>query len=462
MIIYQKELNDGLEDSMKAKASVTLSCQILSKDVLIENVENIQKSLASCNEESPDLFRINSVLVSTGWNKNDDVFIPDQIWAAKDTPINKQFNYMHNDNDIIGHITNSMIIDKNGNLISDEVPEELDVVTSSVIYRAWSDPKCRERIEALISEILEGKWAVSMECIFSDFDYAIKSTDGDKVLARSEESAFLTKHLRVYGGTGEYQGYKVGRLLKGFYFSGVGLVDQPANPRSIIFKRDVDPFSKKTNIEVTNFLAAMEITMPKEEKLEVDFKSKAEQLQVELAASVAEVTEIKSLSDEQKATSDSVIASLEAKIADLDREIAAFKDKMKEKQKELDDMSEDCSKNKKAMKCMKRKASLIVAGLADDKISDLITKFEDASDEMFESVVALLADSKPAPQAEPEQEQVESEDSLATDLETVEEVKTEALANPTDENSRNATVASAAQWIRSSVLKTTKNLKDKE
>lgn len=457
MIVYQKELDDGLEENMKASASVLLSCPILSKDILIENIENIKKSLASFDSETPDLFRINSVLVSTGWNKNDDVFAQDQVWSAKATPVNKQFNYMHNDSDIIGHITDSMTIDRDGNVVMDDgsIPEELDIVISSVLYRAWSDPKSRERTEQLISEILDGKWAVSMECIFSDFDYAIQFNDGDKVLARSEESAFLTKHLRVYGGTGEYQGYKVGRLLKGFYFSGVGLVDNPANPRSIIFTRDVNPFSKKTNIEVTNFLAAMEMKMPKEKELEVeDFKAKAEQLQSELV-------EVKTVADDQKATSDAAIATLEVKVADLDREIAALKAKMTEKQEEIKEKDAEVNKTKKEMKFMKRKASLTVAGLSDEKIADLITKFEDASDEMFESVVALLADAVPevkTPEVEPESEQ---DDSLANELDQVEEPQTEALANPSDEKSRNATVASAASWLRT-VLKTTKNLKEKE
>lgn len=455
MIIYNKEKLDGL-DSIMAKASVTLNCQMLDSNVLLD-IDNIKKSLASL-EDTPDLFRINSVLVSTGWNKNDDVFTPDQIWAAKDTPVNKQFNYMHNDNDIIGHITNSMVIDRDGNLIDNcDLSSDLDVVTSSVIYRAWSDPKSKERIEALISEIMDGKWAVSMECIFSDFDYAIKVDNEDKVLARTEESSFLTKHLRVYGGSGEYQGYKVGRLLKGFYFSGVGLVDNPANPRSIIFKRDVDPFSEKTNIEVTNFLAAMEVSMPKEEKLEVeDFKAKAEQLQSELSA-------VKTAAEDQKASSDSVIASLETKISDLDREIAALKNKMKDKQKEIDDMNEECSKTKKQMKCMKRRASLSTAGLPEEKIVELVTRFEDATDEMFESVVALLADK--APEQEPElkvEPKEESEDVLASELETVEEVEAEALANPTEDVSRSKVIASAASWIRASVLKTTKNLKNEE
>ena len=43
----------------------------------------------------------------------------------------------------------------------------------------------------------------------------------NKVIARDENSAFLTKHLRAYGGTGQYDGYTVGRLLRSIFKSNI-------------------------------------------------------------------------------------------------------------------------------------------------------------------------------------------------------------------------------------------------
>jgi hypothetical protein len=57
-----------------------------------------------------------------------------------------------------------------------------------------------------------------------------------KIVKRNEASAFLTKHLRSYGGDGIYEDYKVGRLLRNLSFSGKGLVSKPANPRSVILE----------------------------------------------------------------------------------------------------------------------------------------------------------------------------------------------------------------------------------
>ena len=76
-----------------------------------------------------------------------------------------------------------------------------------------------------------------MECLFPDFDYALANENGEtKIVKRDEESAFLTKHLRSYGGDGKYEDYKVGRLLRNLSFSGKGLVSKPANPRSVILE----------------------------------------------------------------------------------------------------------------------------------------------------------------------------------------------------------------------------------
>ena len=143
---------------------------------------------------------------------------------------------MHNENDIIGHITGSYVVDRDGNPIDDDTqPDDFDIITEAVLYNSWTDPENRQRMNQIIAEIEEGKWFVSMECLFAGFDYALLDGSGNaKLLERNEGSAFLTKHLRAYGGNGEYEGYKIGRSLRQISFSGKGLVSKPANPRSVI------------------------------------------------------------------------------------------------------------------------------------------------------------------------------------------------------------------------------------
>ena len=58
------------------------------------------------------------------------------------------------------------------------------------------------------------------------------------IVPRNNETAFLTRHLRAYGGEGSYQEHQIGRLLRNITFSGKGFVNRPANPESIIFDKN--------------------------------------------------------------------------------------------------------------------------------------------------------------------------------------------------------------------------------
>ena len=143
--------------------------------------------------------------------------------------------------------------------------------------------------DQIIAEIEEGKWFVSMECLFAGFNYALLDEGGNgKILARDEESAFLTKHLRAYGGTGEYEGYKVGRALANISFSGKGLVAKPANPRSIIIKSVAFEVDHNSNFHIGEFTMADNLLEKQLEDVRAELASaKAERdfmiSQVELA-----------------------------------------------------------------------------------------------------------------------------------------------------------------------------------
>ena len=188
MKIYKNEIKDGVADLVQANASIAYCSQaLLCPDESIDDSDFIAKLKAeSANPHQIDLYYIKSILVSTGWNKNDDVFDNQSTWAARNTPEDKQFNFMHNENDIIGHITGSYVVDKEGNKIeAEEAPQEFDIVTEAVLYNSWTDPENRERMQQIIAEMEEGKWFVSMECLFAGFDYALLDEGGNgKVLAR--------------------------------------------------------------------------------------------------------------------------------------------------------------------------------------------------------------------------------------------------------------------------------------
>ena len=165
MKIYSHEIKDGLAELVQSQSSVAyaMPAVLKNKNELTEEsikhiiTDSVLKTKADkANPDQIDLYYISSVLVSTGWNKNDDVFEASSTWAARNTPEDKQFNFMHNENDIIGHITGSYVTDRKGNIVSDDTqPDDFDIITEAVLYNSWTEPENRQRMQQLIAEIEE-------------------------------------------------------------------------------------------------------------------------------------------------------------------------------------------------------------------------------------------------------------------------------------------------------------------
>jgi hypothetical protein len=408
--IFKSEIEDGIGELVKSTASVAYcSPATLQKDEApfpelkcLSDAELEKLGVAKAeNKDQIDLYYLESVLVSTGWNKNDDVFMSEATWEARSTPEDKQFNFMHNENDIIGHITGSYVLSKDGKKVEgDEKPEDFDIITQAVLYNSWTDPENSDRMGKIISEIEDGKWFVSMECLFAGFDYALTNKEGQaKVLARTEDSAFLTKHLRAYGGDGVYEGYKVGRALKNIAFSGKGLVEKPANPRSII----IDKNSSKAFVleDTTSNFYIGDIKMSDTSTLE----SQIAELKTALASTEQENKEIKAKIEEAKDKEfasqvqafESQIEEKQASIAEMEEtikstqaKVAELEDALAKSTQELTQATEAVAEWKKKEKQQKRMASLLDSGLGEEEAAESLASFDGLDDEAFEAVVALM------------------------------------------------------------------------
>ena len=489
MNIYPKEISDGLESSLEKTGAISYASVAYAYVPSEEQVERAKllaaKSQGKSNLNQVDLYYLNSVLVSTGWNKNDDVFDITETWAARNTPEDKQFNFMHDESDIIGHITANVVTDFEGNLISDdqtEVPESFNIVTSAVLYNSWSDPELKERMERLIAEIEDGKWFVSMECLFNNFDYAVVSPEGgNQIVQRDEASAFLTKHLRAYGGTGEYEGYKVGRMLRNISFSGKGLVNNPANPRSVILPNTTNPFqnSKATLISDTNI---KEINMSDD-----SLRTQVDELKAELAGArdaaesakkeilAKQEEEVKAQVEAFEATiseKDEAAAALEAQLTEATEKTEALEAEVTQKQEELTEALAKIEAHEVEIKLAARKAALVEAGA--EEVEEIIEKFASADDEMFDEIVALLTakwnDKKKNEEDDEEKdeasvvetvsdEEIDEAEATADSLEEVEESDEEiALADTVEDDSVVSARSTASEWLESNVLRSTANL----
>ena len=398
--IFQKEIDDGIGELVKSTASVAYCSEatVCINDIA-HSGNNVVNKIVAENKDQIDLYYLESVLVSTGWNKNDDVFTSEATWAARNTPEDKQFNFMHDENDIIGHITGSYVLTKDGKALADdaEAPQEFDIITQAVLYNSWTGEENRDRMGKIIAEIQDGKWYVSMECLFSGFDYALIDEKGvAKVLARDEGSSFLTKHLRAYGGSGEYEGYKLGRALSNISFSGKGLVSKPANPRSVILR---DSSTANINVDHNSKLSIGELQMSDvltDQLAEV--KAQLEAAKAENEAIKAKIEEAKDKEFASKVEAfestieekDSSIAELEESIKSTQARVAELEDALAKSQEDLASAKEHMEEMKKKEKMEKRKASLAEAGLEEEEVDETLASFDALDDSAFEAIVAMM------------------------------------------------------------------------
>ena len=194
-----------------------------------------QKDMIShiLENQQDDLQYFKAVYATCGFNLNDDVFVNEEFWNARKSPVLKPANWQHKDKDILGVIyaVEAQYLDGTPiDMESEKVPEDdFELVVHGVVYK-YTFPDYADEIQKR-SEA--GDLYVSMETWFSDYAYALlNDEDVMAVVERTDATKTLDKSLRCLGGTGQYNGKRIGRVLKGLTFGGMGFVDQPANPRS--------------------------------------------------------------------------------------------------------------------------------------------------------------------------------------------------------------------------------------
>jgi hypothetical protein len=396
--VFDSEKRDGLEPLLKNNVLAFKS--IASSTEKFDLPESIQLAQAS-NPDQMDLFYLDSVLASVGWNKNDDIFNPVDMWDARATPVDKQFNYMHDESDIIGHITASKVFDENNKVwTGEDIPDKFHIVVSSVLYNHWTNDERQERMDKIIAQISAGEWFVSMECLFSKFDYGVITPNGeDKIIARAADTAFLTKHLRAYGGSGEFQGHKLGRVLRNFTFSGKGLVTNPANADSIIFSATKQFSGVTASIQETG----MSDVLQKEfDELKADLKTAKASIEAkdieknELFARFSDLekkdtteamTKVQTKNDELVKELADVKADSEAK----DETIATLKTAKDTAEASVVDLTSKIEASKLEAVKASRLSELAKAGVEDAKALELVEKFIKSDEEVFAELVSALA-----------------------------------------------------------------------
>lgn len=453
MKIYEQELADGIGEIIQASASVSYASIVEPSNASSKNRVKHIKSLASVNDG--DLYYVQSILVTSSWNKNDDIFDKAEVWAARNTPEDKPTNLEHDESVIMGHITSNWPITTDGILIDEDtplenLPDKFHILTGSVIYKAYSAPELLERASRLIAEIEEGNKYVSMECLFGNFDYGIlnEGTGEYKVLARNENTAYLSKYLRAYGGTGKHDNYKIGRLLRNITFSGKGFVDKPANPDSVIFTKNmVAQSSEKILSEKIEDLGNTGVSN-KQSNLNVEnFTMSSDNTAAQVETSEATTTE--EISTQAPVTSETVVADavvdnaseLESLKQEKEALAKSYEDTIKTQAEENEQIKKELAEMKTVIEgyvakeaemarkeiFAKRLASLVDLGIDTETATAAVEKFESLDDEAFATIASLFAQSakKKEKKEEDKEEATQNEVAAKVEEETKEEEENE-------------------------------------
>ena len=194
------------------------------------------------DEKQIDLMYFSAIFVSSGENLNHAYFTPSELVAAEGTIVNKALDVEHKEEEIIGHVYERAFTDKEGNplVLEDLASMETANLDNKEIHIAIAGIIYKNRFPEIANEVAEGKWKVSMEAYYRDYDVKI----GDLTVSRQEaeslglasDDSVLGKMAKVLKKGEEIAAGAVTRVLRGITFSGCGIVENPANPPSVILE----------------------------------------------------------------------------------------------------------------------------------------------------------------------------------------------------------------------------------
>ena len=464
--VYQAEVDAGIASVIKQNNTLACLAQVVPASTPNKDLLGLCKTQAAIDDM--DLYPVRSILVSSNWNANDDVFAAEDLWEARQTPTHKPTNLEHDDDQLVGHITATCVIDDKGDAIAEkpeEFPQLIHLVDDSVIYRNRSNPEVSKLIEELIAEIEDGTKYVSMECLFYAYDYAVMNPDKTySVIKRDETTATLSQHLRAYGGTGYHDGLPIGRLVRGMIFSGKGFVDSPANKNSVILTVD----DNKDDAELTTISSEV-VDASDNETENLMSEAKIKELEDALAqandklakvdiakfeAKASELADTAAKLTEERDAATAELAELTKANTQLSADIEAAKAATAEVEAAKAELELKIEAAEKQALLASRVSSLVDGGLDKAVAEEKVALFEYLTDAQFEDIAkAFLAtvETKVSEETKAEAEEVVAEDIDKEDAET--EKSAEAAVEEIEEVKEPETVvASAKEEVEDSVV----------
>lgn len=244
-------------------------------------------SLPPESERQPDLQYLTAIFVSSGMNKNGAVFMGSELVKARGSITSKAVDVEHEEQSIIGQITGNAFLSRDRSLIDAESAAtsmstaeldelEMDIGITAIIHKS--------RFPELAKEIEAGEWMVSMEAYYRDYDIRV----GEKIIPRekAEEMGYdklIGTVVQLKDGDKEMGFHLVGRVLRDIVFAGVGIVQNPANPRSVIMEAaaindyiaEEVATGNKTIMDISNIEEVVKVEKAGNEEVTADFIKQA-------------------------------------------------------------------------------------------------------------------------------------------------------------------------------------------
>ena len=366
----------------------------LDKKRVASALSTLSRTLNGVDElqKQADLLHIEAVLVSEGINDNDDAFTRDELKRAISSPLLKPMNWQHNDEKILGAMYAVEARDLEGNALTvDEIDAQpIELVVQGVIWHQL--PHIKVTADEIVQRVERGDLFVSMECWFDDYEYGLYTQAGELFdsIARKPETAFLEANLKANGGTGRYNGMRIGRALSGVSFGGIAFVDRPANKRSFILNHFAfDPMSTLEEVGASSDGLDDQVTTQT-----TLFTSNVEPMEVNMndlnkaAASADEITQ----SVEKALDARDRVAAGKRTTADLDTAVAR-----------VTDLETKVAQATKALEQLQTAIDQAYAGATSNTPAEIAkidkaldVKGEGSGDAVFAAKIAWIADSRKA------------------------------------------------------------------
>lgn len=227
-----------MEKKIYLEAEIKLEEETVALHEAVASVIELPKD----GEKQTDLMYFSAIFVSSGENLNHAYFTPSELVAAEGTIVNKALDVEHKEEEIIGHIYERAFTDKEGNplVLEDLASMETASLDNKEMHIAIAGIIYKNRFPEIAKEVAAGEWKVSMEAYYRDYDVKI----GDLTISRIEAEALglasddsvLGKMAKVLKEGKEIATGAITRVLRGITFSGCGVVENPANPPSVILE----------------------------------------------------------------------------------------------------------------------------------------------------------------------------------------------------------------------------------